>query len=158
MWLAAPSDRIGHLCASCESVLFHNVSRSYNCSKTKGFLHHRGTTYYPPIYRYENHSWEQLPAEEKAEGGAGETQDQRSQGGGYPPLYEHHSWVLRSEKKSYCQYRYRRSIQLWLSRRNILKMFLENIFSTKKIGASLKRSKNTVLAVLGFRVNFLKMV
>ena len=31
-------------------------------------------------------------------GGAGETQDQRSQGGGYPPLYEHHSWVLRSEK------------------------------------------------------------
>ena len=59
-------------------------------------------------------------------------------------------------KKSYCQYRYRRSIQLWLSRRNILKMFLENIFSTKKIGASLKRSKNTVLAVLGFRVNFLK--
>ena len=67
MWLAAPSDRIGHLCASCESVLFHNVSRSYNCSKTKGFLHHRGTTYYPPIYRYENHSWEQLPAEEKAE-------------------------------------------------------------------------------------------
>ena len=22
---------------------------------------------YPPIYRYENHSWEQLPAEEKAE-------------------------------------------------------------------------------------------
>ena len=47
---------------------------------------------------------------------------------------------------------------LWLSRRNILKMFLENIFLTKKIGACLKRSKNTVLAVLGFRVNFLKLI
>ena len=27
----------------------------------------RGMDNYPPIYRYENHSWEQLPAEEKAE-------------------------------------------------------------------------------------------
>jgi hypothetical protein len=37
-------------------------------------------------------------------------------------------------------------------------MFLENIFLTKKIGACLKRSKNTVLAVLGFRVKFLKLI
>ena len=55
-------------------------------------------------------------------------------------------------------YFFRDRSNLWCSRRNILKMCLENLFLTKKIGACLKRSKNTVLTVLGFFIKFLKMM